>query len=252
MLSKEALIFQNRIKSFDEDLEMIDVLKIALEKSDLLRDDEVLFKYVSKKRHINLYSKKVTMQSRKIVVNHLRNTIYSSYLKDLYEELTDYLKALLSATAKVSKEKSKALRLMGEHTISIKASDILQFNSIEDLATYIAESIIQSLENERSTKELIKKVCKKIDLQIDEEIINVALPYLEIRHKLVHTNGLLDVEFKKNYPKIQCNNENYVTLNYALVNAARDAVTNLVFAIDEKALEKKLLPPNTPINDKNE
>lgn len=30
MVSKEALIFQNRIKSFDEDLEMMDVLKVAL------------------------------------------------------------------------------------------------------------------------------------------------------------------------------------------------------------------------------
>lgn len=245
MVSKEALIFLNRIKSFDEDLELVDVLKIALSHNNLLKKDGCLFKYVNETKHVNLYNRKATIQSRKIVINHLRKTVYSSYFKDLYEELTGYLKALLSEAAKVSKDKEKARRLMGEHTINMKASDILQFNSIEDLARYIAESIIQSLENERSTKELIKKVCNKIDLQIDDKIINDALPYLEIRHKLVHANGLLDDEFKASYPQIQCDSDSFIVLNQPLVNSAKNAITALVMAIDEKALKKSLLSPNT-------
>lgn len=208
----------------------------------------MLFKYIDVKKHVNLKNRKATSQSRKIVLYHLRKTVYSSYLKDLYEELTDYLKSLLAEAAKVCKDKAKVKRLMGEHNININAADILQFKTIEDLAIFIAENIVQSLENERSTKQLIKKICKKINLEIDESIINAALPYLEIRHKLVHANGLLDKEFKAKYPEVQADEDNYVILNYALVNSARQAVLALVMAIDEKALEKKILTPNTALN----
>lgn len=245
MISKEALIFINRIKSFDEDLELIDVFRIALYKKDLLKEHRKLFKYIKNSNHVNLVRRRPTDKSRKIVLNHLRNTVYSSYIKDLYEELTGYLKSLLTVAAKMSKDKAKASRLIGEHSISIKATDVLRYNSLDDLVSFIAESIIQALENERSTMDLIKKVCNKIDLQVDDSIIKDAMPYLEVRHKLVHTNGVVDDSFKTRFPAIQIDGDNSVILNYKLVSSARSAVTKLVQAIDEKAVEKAILSPNT-------
>ena len=244
-VSKEALIFQNRIKSFDEDLEMVDILKIALRNNDLLKENNKLFKYTDSRKHVQLCSRAVTDQSRNIIVYHLRKTVYSSYLKDLYEELTGYLKSLLTEAAKLSKDKTKAGRLLGEHNISIKAIDILQYSTIEDLTVYVAESIIQALENERSTKDLILKICRKTDISVSNEIIDSAMPYLDIRHKLVHTNGKLDDDFHTKYPQIECDEDSNVALNYSLIRKAKDSVTALVLAIDEKAIEKGILSPNT-------
>ena len=245
MISKEALIFQNRIKSFDEDLELIDILLIAFKRNDLLKENRVLFKYLDDKKHLNLINRRATDQSRRIVLYHLRKTVYSSYIKDLYEELSGYLKALLSKAAKMAKDKNNARRLLGEHSIKINAFDILQYDSIDSLASFIAESIIQALENERSTKELIKKVCNKIDLQINEKLIENAMPYLDLRHKLVHSNGVIDEAFIQKYPSIKRDKDNNVVLNHALVKSARKAVSDLVFEIDNKSVEKGLLSENS-------
>ena len=245
-VSKHALIFRNRVLSFDQDLELIDIICRAQRKDDFLNDQEKLFKYLEDSKHLSLKTRSITLTSKKIVVNHLRKTVYSAYIKDLFEELTTYIKSLLYEAAAISKDESRARRLLGDQKITFSAAEILQYETLNDLIGKISENIIQSLENERSTKELILKVCKKIGLNVDDNIINNALPFLELRHKLVHMDGQVDTQFKKKYKMFKYDKNSYVVLNSQIAKNAKINISKLVEAIDIAAIGKGILKPNTP------
>lgn len=245
-VSKYALRFQNRVNAFEEDIEMVDILCIAKNNNELLPEEGKLFQFVDLEKHPLLGTRKATEQSRTVVVNHLRSTVYAAYIKDIFEELTAYLKSLLYEAALLSKEKTKAQRLLGEHKVIFSAADILQYQSLDELVLKIAEEIIQALENERSTKALVSKICRKINLPVNESTINDALPYLELRHKLVHTDGQVDSSFMETYPMFTYDAKGYVILNYAIILAAKEKITRLVLEIDNAAIEKEILKRNTP------
>lgn len=244
-VSKYALIFQNRLISFDQDIDLVDVICSAQNKKDFLCDETKLFRYLEPEKHDSLSNIKLSDKSREIVVKHLRKTLYSSYIKDIYEELTGYIKSLVYEAALLSKDPSTAKRLLGEHKFSMSASDILQFNTLDSLIMRISEDIVQALENERSTKDLIKKVCKKVDLTIDECKLEAALPYLELRHKLVHADGKVDAEFERQYTMFTYNNH-YIVLKYQTIFDAKSKITDLLLSIDAAAIAKGILHPNTP------
>lgn len=243
-ISKEALVFQNRIRSFKEDLELIDIICTANRKNDFLVTDDALFRYLCTK-HTELKKRKTCKKSREIVIQHLRKTVYSSYIKDLYEELTTYLKSIIYQAALISKDRGTAHRLLGEHKIQVAAHDILQFSSLDDLVLKIAGDIIQRLEAERSTAELIKKVCNKLGLNPSSDVIEKALPFLEIRHILVHADGKINKEFSAKYPMFKKDSKGRINLNYELIMEATEKVTSLVNEIDKEVLGKAILKPNT-------
>lgn len=176
----------------------------------------------------------------------LWETAVSAYIKDIFEELTAYLKSLLYEAALLSKERSKAQRLLGEHRVNFSAADILLYQSMDDLVMKIAEDIIQALESERSTKTLITKICNKIDLSVNKSKIEEALPYLELRHKLVHTDGKADDDFISSYPMFTYDEKKYITLNYSVILNAKEKITGLVLEMDEAAIQKGILSRNTP------
>lgn len=245
-ISKYALRFQNRVLAFEEDIELVDILCNAQKKHKLLPADGKLFEFIDSQKHTALGARKVTDASQRIVVTHLRSTVYASYIKDIYEELTAYLKSLLYEAAVLSKEENKAKRLLGEHKVSFSAAEILQYRDLDELIIKISEEIIQALENERSTKELISKICKKIDLPIETKKINDALPYLELRHKFVHADGKIDSKFKSSYPMFKYDADDYIKLNAQVIYNAKKYISELVLAIDAVAVEKGILKPNTP------
>ncbi len=154
----------------------------------------MLFRYMGKK-HTKLNNRTLAKQSKKNVVTHLRRTVYSSYIKDLYEELTLYLKSLVRQGALISKDKNSAYRLLGEHNFKLSARNILQFDTLENLIMQIANDIIRKLDNERSTLFLINQVCTKLGLKVSDSTIKAALPFLNIRHILVHADGHMDKDF---------------------------------------------------------
>lgn len=240
-ISKYALIFKNRMLSFDQDLELIDIICTANNKHDFLPSDTLLFSNLDTKKHPSLQTRSVTDTNRKIVVLHLRATVYSSYIKDLYEELSSYIKNVLYEAARLAKDSSTAKRLLGEHKITLNASDILTYSDINALAQRIAGDILKALENERSTKNLIKKLCEKLDISIEDSIAEQAMPYLELRHRLVHTDGKVDEDFKQKYTCFSYDDENYVVINYRTIKKAKKRVSDLVLAIDKSAISKNIL-----------
>ena len=240
MPSKHANTFYDTIEEFRRDVEFVDVLANANKDGVLLKEEGKLFRYVSAKKHSCLSALDDTEENRLNIVQHLRMSVWSSYLKDLYEELMNYLQRLVYEAAQKSKDPSQAKLLIAGDKISLTASDILSYPTIDDLIMKIAEETIRSLDKMHSTKLLLEQICTKFDLKVDRGCIEAALPYIEIRHRLVHADGKADSEFKRAFPAVKITHGK-IFLNYTLTTEATKAMFDLVDAIDGAAIAKGIL-----------
>ena len=144
------------------------------------------------------------------------------------------------SNAKVTPE-----RLVGEHKANLPYVAILQHLQMGDLADTIIDNIFQALENEKSTIELIKKFGKKIGLDIDQNLADTAIYYLEIRHKLVHTDGFVDKEFKKKHGTLKYTGGNKIKIDYDTICQAYEGVFHLISDIDSKVIRMGLAKCHT-------
>lgn len=238
MQSKPHHAFTTRLAYFDDDIELVDVLRTSILKNDLTdRNSASILKNVDPEKHTHLARRKNSEGGRKLVSNHLRKTVYSSYVKDIYEELTLYLREILRLTAMNAFDSG---RLVGEQSFKFSAQDLLSLGGWDEVCDMVAESIFQALENERSTLKLLDKTAKKLALSVDGELINQAVPYLEVRHYLVHVNGRLPQDFIDSNPQIPVNDRS-VRLSYSFISDFRDAVVHMVNDFDRCIVEKRLL-----------
>jgi len=238
MRSKAYHAFTQKLSYFDDDLELMDVLYKAVTNGDLTdqRSQHVL-KHVDPATHTHIVRRKNSDGSRKIVINHIRSTLYSSYVKDIYEELTHYLRTVLT---QASRNGFNSGRLIGEHSFKIDAKAVMELGSWDQVCQMVTESIFQSLEAERSTLKLLEKMATKLALNVDHQLISSALPYLEARHFLVHTDGKVTQDYINTYPQIQIK-DGYVALNFAFIEGLRSSVKALVADYDKEVINGNLL-----------
>lgn len=217
--SKAHNTFVNRVLHFDDDIEFMDIICRHVTRTEFAEGSRI-FTCFDKDRHPNIARYTVTQHSRKLIANHCKATLYASYVKDIYEEFTEYLRSIIAEAydnATISPERIAG----GQETISMTAKDILKFQINGTLTDIIIDRIFQALENERSTIKLINKVCSKLGLTVDKSIIQDALCYLEIRHKLVHTDGLADEDFRKLYPELTYTHDSHIDLTYDTIISMR-------------------------------
>ena len=239
--SKHFITFRNKMLHFDDDIELADILYSIIRENPISEDADKLFSSQSQEKHPNISRYSICQTNRLQVIRHLKSTISASYIKDAYEEITIYLRGITTEAyenASVSPE-----RIIGEHKVNMSAVDILKGISDGTLAQTVIDNLFQTLENERSTIGLIKKTCTKLGITISNQIIENAVYYLEIRHKLVHTDGYADDEFRNSHPTLRYTPENYIDLTYSTILSTKQALFNLVTAIDADAIAKGIINP---------
>lgn len=238
MRTKAFHAFEQKIHNFDDDVELIDVLRKGVI-SDYLTDEssDYVLKGVEPRNHKHLSRRQNSEGSRKLIIDHLRNTVYSAYIKDLYEEVTEYLRTILELAAEKGFE---AGRLIGDHSFKIDAKEVLSAGSWENVTKKIADSVFQALESEKSTLKLLDKSAKKLGLEVDGRLIESALPYLEARHFLVHADGKVSDEYKRKYPKIRLKGDK-VVINYVFIMRMRSAVREMIEAYDNEVINKNIV-----------
>jgi len=238
--SKALYAFEQKLIYFYDDIEMMDVIRTSVLHSELSSaESKYVLDGVVKDKHAHLARRGNSEGSRQNTINHLRNSVYSSFIKDLYEEVTDYLKLILLQASKNSFDTG---RIIGEHGFKVDAKNVLSLGGWPEVCRYITEAVFQALESERSTLSLLKKMCSKLGLNVEEKYFDAALPYLEVRHLLVHADGRLSDEYRAKYPHIKANN-GVVVLDYGLIVTAYKSVLALVQAFDMEALHKQVLLP---------
>ena len=112
MSSKGYRRFKSRLEYFRTDNE---VAEIIVQNKELLKGSDVIFNKVTMEKHPLLYNRTNNANSRKLVVNHLRKTIYVSFIKDMYEEVTEYIRYILQEGAMNGVDPR---RLVGEHNVN--------------------------------------------------------------------------------------------------------------------------------------
>lgn len=240
--SKSYESFKNRMLHFDDDIEFTDILYSTIKESTVVEGANKLFEYQSSDKHPNISRYSICQDNRLQIMRHLKSTVSASYIKDAYEELTIYLRGITTEAyrnATVSPE-----RIIGEHKVNMSAVDILLGIKDGTLAQTVIDNMFQTLENERSTIGLIKKICSKLGIDVSATIVENAVYYLEIRHKLVHTDGYADKEFRDSHPSLRYTHGNYIDLTYSTITSAKNALFELVRAIDDDALAKGIINPH--------
>lgn len=235
MASKGYRRFKNRLEYFRTDNE---VAEIIVQNKELLKGADIIFNKVTAEKQPLLYNRTNNANSRRLVVNHLRKTIYVSFIKDMYEEVTEYIRYILQEGAINGVDPR---RLVGEHNVNMKANEILAMSTKRDIIHSIMEQIFQQLENERSTITLISKIKNKLGLSIEQQLIDEALPFLEIRHIFVHSDGKPNSVFLEKYPTFQLDEHHRILLNSTFAEKAYDAVNNLLVAIDNDMISKNYI-----------
>lgn len=69
------------------------------------------------------------------------------------------------------------------------------------------------------------------------------MPYLDMRHILVHRDGIVDAEFAARHPQIGLSAGKEFSLQFSQIADARDAINALVSQIDERVVTNSLLLP---------
>ncbi|MCX5462858.1 hypothetical protein [Alcaligenes parafaecalis] len=238
MKTKAYHAFEQKIIYFDDDITMIDIIRTNILNGELTdKNSTHVLKNLDPVKHRHLIRRKNVDGSRKLLINHLRQTVYSSYIKDLYEEVTHYLRTILEKSAANGFD---AGRIIGEHPVKFDAKAILIAGDWKSIARLITDSVFQALEAEKSTLKLFEKISSKLALGVDDGLIKSAIPYLEVRHYLVHADGRAPSDFKDKYPDIRIQ-RGYFLLNYSFVENLKTHTKNLVKAFDEAVVAKNLL-----------
>ena len=176
---------------------------------------------------------------RKKVVHHLRQTIYSSFIKDLYEEVCLYL--VNSMKLVIEKRAYDINRFLSGNDINITAKELLQMTSYNDIIKYISDCIFHNMESEqkkshtRPVNDVIMQFEKRFGVSVDNKIKNEALPYLMLRHVLVHDDRKPQQEFLDRYPQFKVReNEHVIRLDHKTIEDAYSKVTKLIKEIDNQ------------------
>jgi hypothetical protein len=239
MMTKARARFLNRAAQFEADIELVDIFHIASARGIMhTPGGTALFADVHAQKHRRLATRPNSVHARTLAIAHLRATIASAFMKDLYEDAIAYFSEILEAATRNGLD---ANRLVGEHQTTFKANDLLSAGSWHNVVGMVSQSIFRSLENEKNTRKLLEKLSAKLDLSVDEAKIKAALPYFEMRHLLVHADGVVDQAFVTAFPGFSEVVDRKLALENARLHRARKAVTELIEEFDQKITAKGLV-----------
>ena len=239
MKTKHLVKFLNNSAHLDTDLEFIEIINLANNDGRFKQEkSSYIFDFVDSTKHPKLSTRANSDQGRRLAMNHLKNTVRTAFIKRLYETTTIYFRDIVKSATEKGLDADK---LIGEHSINLSSRELIKIGSYDKIIEKISTAIFRQLENEKSTKKLIDKLDKKLGLGIGSEIISNALPYLEIRHLLVHNDGKADKEFCDTFPFIPAEERKAIKLTHELITNARIALITLIKEFDKKVVEKGLV-----------
>jgi hypothetical protein len=239
MRSKALVRFLNRAARFSDDLELVSVVGLAIERGVLTPDTGVpLFTQLDDELHPRLAKAKPTQHNRELVFAHLRKTVYASYIKDLYEDFVDYLGEVVSSAARKGLAPES---LRGDYKVQLSAADLLECGSLDGVRGAIIEALHQRLAA-LGTVKTITFLDRRLGLALDPAIVEPALAFLDLRHLLVHSDGIADTGFCDRHPEWCARAGEPVRLDETVTRDALTAIAALVEHVDGRAVETGILP----------
>ena len=236
--SKAVVRFLNRAARYNDDLELIAVFGLAVERNTLTPESGTpLFEHIDAGLHPRLTKAKPSDHNRQLVYGHLRKTVYASYIKDLYEDFVDYLGDIVSSAARKGFDPNV---LRGEYKVQLSAADLLEAGSWDTTLALMVEALHHRLAA-MGTVKIIEFLDKRLGLELDQGVIDAAMSYIDLRHLLVHCDGIADEGFCSRNPALCTYPNDSVRLDDSVVTDAYAAIVALVEHIDERAVATGIL-----------
>ena len=242
MKTKSYIRFCSRAAHLDVDIELADILKTSIQQGKLESSTGgYVFDGVDPEQHPRLAARTNSTKSRTLAADHLKATLCEAFIKNIYEDATQYFLEVLTAAAKNGLDPN---RLIGEHKVQFEANKILQAGGWDEVVSMVTKSVFRKLENEKSTKDVLAKMNTKLNLGVAQTTIDTALPYFEIRHLFVHSEGKADKHFCDSFPLIDAKVGSRIKLDYSILKNARTSITDLINEFDQNIIDKNVVSIN--------
>lgn len=191
-------------------------------------------------RQLNIPDNKVDIQ-RTFVTN--RNRLNQQALIDIYRAFSYYMKNVITELSHQNPIKMQGL-LCNKTDKSMTYPDIINLGSYNAIITDMANKVFRSLENLRSTTEMLDKLLNLTHANIDQSIKEDAILYLELRHLIIHNNSRADDKFIERNTKGLVNvnpASKKISYNYSLSNIAMNVVYQLCKQFDDEIVRLGLV-----------
>jgi len=187
--------YRSRIEYLEQHLQLVDLALTKLFQTTrpqrhqpvtFLQALNVTSNRYGRLQHPVNHTPRLTNFSRAQNINHA--------LVSLYRYFAEYLRGILGEIYETDPK-----------LVVGKAPQSLQFHEIVDLGTYEAvvermvTTVFRKLENERSTTKLLDKILAHTGVNLPAAKKDAALPYLEMRHLVIHNHGKADQKFVAQY-----------------------------------------------------
>ena len=248
MNSKSWQSFDGRIRMLKQHLQLSDLaITLANKKANSVTDNgkkiaEVLGGSLDTHRQLNLPNQKEVI---KLAIVTSRKKLHEQAIIELYSEFSNYMSCIISEME--HKQPKRFLSILAQDSEQgIKYHDIIKIGNYDSLIDEMANRVFRTLENKRNTKDLLKTVIKSAKITIDNDTLETALAYLELRHLIIHNNTKADAKFlslpKRDIVIVNRRNQK-INLNFQVTNEALNAVFRLCKLIDNALVDKHLVNP---------
>ncbi|OEC48442.1 hypothetical protein [Pseudomonas sp. AP42] len=241
--SKTHQRFRSRAQDLEMYLEAMDAA--ARVTSNLLGHAENINKDIDKALPIdcsNYTRLNHPARNRARIYNYCRAKNSHSAIVEIYGYFSEYMRDILKEIYK-----KDPMQVVGksQKLLNMTFADLAKINTLGDLHGKMVEDVFRSLENERSTIKLIDKILSGTGVNLSEADKVSVLPYLEMRHLIIHNNGKIDAEFEVKYGatlKIKAGEK--VPTVFPNAEAAIKSVRGFMKKVDSELVRMKLVTSN--------
>lgn len=245
-MTKSFQIFANRVSSMKQTFQLMDLALTMAQKHCMIQAGkgrklaETMKGTLLSHRQLNIPDSKIDIR-RTFITN--RNRLNQQALVELFRAFSYYIKSIVREMAHQNPVKMQSL-LSNKSERVVSYPDIINLGSYNAIITDMANRVFRSLENLRSTTDMLEKIIALSQANINQTIKEDALLYLELRHLIIHNNSRADDKFidrnNKGLVKVNPHNKK-ITYNYALSNTAMNVVYQLCKNIDDELLRLNLV-----------
>lgn len=246
MNSKSWQVFDGKIRSLKRHQQLSDLA--------LTNANKLAKKHIGKKKNIaTALGGKLHTHSQLNVPNTTtdigrefitsRNKLNEQVIVELYRIFSDYLFNIIKEIEHKQPKRMLSL-LSNKKDREIAYDKIIALGEYDALIDEMARRVFRSLENKRSTKDMLNSLIKTTNISISTTLINDALLFFEIRHLIIHNNCKADEKFinmlNKDIIKVRKVNDK-ISLNYRTTNKGLNTVFKLCKTLDDQLVGKGLV-----------
>jgi hypothetical protein len=153
---------------------------------------------------------------------------FSEYMRDILKEI--YETNPMAVVGKSNKQ------------LNFTFADIAKFVTLQELHTKMVEDVFRSIENERSTIKLIDRILKDTGANISAADKDSVLPYLELRHLIIHNNSKIDQAFEDKYGALfSVKSGDKVPSKFTVADTAIEKIATFIKKVDSEFIRLNLV-----------